>query len=403
MIVSGLIATVLFNVLIKENKSLLFSFGLALFAIYFSQGVFAARNQIFSFLIFELELYSLHGLLIEGKKRHFWILLILALLLVMFHDTVFPLFFVMILPYLAEVIFSKIWKLENSYKLEYSNLSNQKYLIILMMVSFAIGFLTPIFGTAYTNLVNCMNGVSTEFIEELQPVNLLSELPLALLVFLTFAILCFTKTKVKIKDMLFALGFMVFSLIANRNLYFMYLIGTIYVGNILMTFLNTYLGEEKVQTKLSKLESLKLLIAVISILIVITSIKNFSKRLDTEYVDDLSYPIEETAYILKYLDYENMRLWTHFNFGSYLELNGIKVFVDSRSGMYTEQENEGCTVLEDWYKTNSGELKYNDTFEKYGITHVLVDKDELISQYIYDDPNYHLIYQSGIFSLYERK
>ena len=86
-------------------------------------------------------------------------------------------------------------------------------MIILVLLAIGIGFLTPIFGTAYTNIVNCMSGISTEFIGELQPVNLVQNLPLTFIAFLTIGIICFTKTKIKIKDLLFVFGFLIFSLI----------------------------------------------------------------------------------------------------------------------------------------------------------------------------------------------
>ena len=134
----------------------------------------------------------------------------------------------------------------------------------------------------------------------------------------------------------------------------------------------------------------------------IVSINNFASHLKENYVDDLIYPVEETSYILNNLDYENIRLWTHYNFGSYLELNGIKVFIDSRAEMFIEEMNENCTILEDWYLVCRGGKSYKEIFEKYNITHVLLYNDELINLYIKDDKDYNLIYKTGTFSLYEK-
>ena len=402
LIISSLIAIVLFNTLIKENNEMPLAFIVTLIAIYFSQGVFAARNQIFSFLIFELEIYSLNGLFIRGKKKFFWILLILAFALVNFHDTVYPLFFVMIMPYLAEIILSRFFNLEKSSKLEYSNITNKKYIFILILIAIIIGFFTPIFGTSYTNLINCMNGISTEFIGELQQVHLLKEIFLMFLAFLIIAILCFTKTKVKIKDILFVFGFMIFSLIAVRNLFFLYLIGIIYCTNIFSDFLNTYIVDYS--DALKKIEESKLIIIITSIIIILLSVDNLLMQFGKQYVDDFKYPIDETKYVLKNLDYKNIKLWTDFNWGSYLELNGIKVFLDSRSGMYTEQENKNCTVLYDWYNVSiKNSEKYSEIFKKYGITHVLVENDTNLEKKIIKDKDYILLYKSGAFSLYEVK
>ena len=43
-----------------------------------------------------------------------------------------------------------------------------------------------------------------------------------------------------------------------------------------------------------------------------------------------------------------------------------------------------------------------NTFEKYGITHVLLYKDELINTYIADDVNYNVLYEDDNFILYEK-
>ena len=399
LIISSLISIVVFSTLLKEKNELILSFIMSLISIYLSSVVFAARNQIFSFLIFVLEIYSLNGLLERGKTKYFYILLILAFLLVNFHDTVYPLFFVMMMPYLGEVILNKIFKLENSDKFEDSNLSNIKYLIILILLAIIIGFFTPIFGTAYTNLVNCMNGVSIDFISELQPVNLIQRLPLTIMTFLIISILIFTKTKVKIKDLLFVIGFIIFSLMASRNLFFLYLIGIISFTNIISSFINTYIAEEN--QILKKLENSIVFLTLFCIFILIYSISNISEQIEKNYVDDLEYPEYATEWILDNIDYKNMRIWNGFNFGSYLELNGIKVFLDSRSGMYTEQENKNCTVLKDWLDVYSGRVHYQDIFNKYDITHVLLNNEELINKFIVNDKNYKLIYQDDLYSLYK--
>ena len=65
--ISSLIAIVLFHVLLKEKNKLIVSFVFTLMGVFFANNVFAARNQIFSFLILELELLCLNGLFIQNK------------------------------------------------------------------------------------------------------------------------------------------------------------------------------------------------------------------------------------------------------------------------------------------------------------------------------------------------
>ena len=97
-----------------------------------------------------------------------------------------------------------------------------------------------------------------------------------------------------------------------------------------------------------------------------------------------------------------MKIYNHFDFGSYLELRKIPVFIDSRSEMYTKEFNENTSILSDSYNISLGIENYKDIFDKYEITHALLYNRELISIYIKDDPNWKLIYQDDIFGLYER-
>lgn len=405
ILLTMLITIVLFNTLLKPNKSLILSLIWTIISVYFSQGVFAYRNQIYSFLVFILELFALDGLLERGKKRYFWILIFLSIVLVNVHDTLYPIYFIIMLPYLAEIILSKlkIFHLKENYKIKFSNFKNQKYLILLIIICIFTGFLTPLFGTAYTNMLECMSGVSTDFIMELQPVNLLDTDLLLFFVVISIVIIGFTKTKIKLKDLLFVFGFIVFSLMASRNIYFMYLIGTVSVCNIFAEFIRTYSKENFLEELDTKICNSKILIFFIIFFMMVYSIYNFSKKFVRDYVDDLSYPIEATKWIKENIDLDEARIWNGFNYGSYLELNGIKVFVDSRSGMYCEEVNEGVTVLVDWLDVQNGRVNFKEIFDKYEITHCLIFNSDIVNQYIYYDDNYELVYQDDIFSIYEKK
>lgn len=400
MIMAGLIAIVFFANLLKGKNNLIISFVIALLTIYISNGIFAARNQIFSFLLFELEVFCLIGLLEQGKKRYFWFLLMIAFLLVLVHDTLYIMFWVLMLPYFVDFILSKIFKFEKNYKLKSSNLKNIKYLIILLILSIPIGFCTPIFASTYTNLINCMNGVSTEIIQELKPVNFIQDVNLLTITFIFVGLLAFTKTKFKIKDVLFVFGFLISAMMAGRNVYFLYLIGLIYLTNMFTECINTYVDEEKTKSFLEKFKSSKCIIIGICCFISIMSVKNMIYQIAKEYVSNIFFPTKATEWILENIDYEDARIWTSFNWGSYLELKGIKVFIDSRSGMYTEQENKGVTVLNDWHQISTDNADYHQVFEKYKITHCLVENSEKLSKKLANDEDYNIIYQDNLYSLY---
>lgn len=405
IIVSIIIFIVLFNVFLKEENNIVLSFIFTIVSIFISRGVLAARGQIFSFLIFVLELYAIVNLTRTGKKRYIISLLVLPIILANTHDTVWPFYFVLFLPYIAEAFFSKIEILlnkEESYKVEVKEVKYWKTLLIIMVISAFTGLITPVFGTAYINLFTVMAGVSKNFISELQQVDLLSTLPLLTIVVFTIGVVGFTKTKIRLKDLLFVFGFVILSLMAIRNCFFLYLLGIVSVCNIFTKFLKTYGKEMYLEYITDIIVNNKIYLFLISILIILISVTSFVGQIEEEYVNDFYYPVEAVEWMKKNINFDEMTIYNGFNYGSYLELNGIKVFMDSRSGMYCEEFTEGSTIMTDYLNVESGTEHYEKTFKNYGITHALIYNETIINQYISEDLNYECIYQDDIFALYER-
>ena len=71
-------------------------------------GFATARAQLVSFIIFAIEIYFIESFLINGKKRYLIGLFILSLLLCNIHVAVWPFYFIIYLPYLAEYLISII-------------------------------------------------------------------------------------------------------------------------------------------------------------------------------------------------------------------------------------------------------------------------------------------------------
>lgn len=404
ILITIIISIVVFNTLLKEENNILLSFIVTLFAMFISSGVFAARGQIFSFLIFTIEIYAITRLEKTGKKRYIITLLILPIILANTHDTVWPFYFVMFLPYIAEGIVSKIKLLNENepYKIVVKDIKQLKVMIIIMIVSAITGLITPVFGTAYINLFTVMEGVSKTFIQELQTVDIFSSIPLLTIVFLIIGIIGFTKTKIRLKDLLYVFGFTILSFMAARNCYFLYLLGIISICNIITEFLKTYNKNKDLENITNSLEKNKIYLIILIIIIALISLAGITSNMNKEYIDETRYPVETVKWIKNNIDIENMTIYNQFNYGSYLELNGIKVFMDSRSGIYCEEFTEGSTIMTDYINVEEGIVNYKSIFENYGITHVMLTNDSLINQYICYDSEYECIYQDDNFVLYEK-
>ena len=392
-ILQGILYYFIMNKII-QNKFILFL--TTIFIMYISSAAIAARSQVVSFLLFMLEFYAIEKLLETNKKRYLIILTIIPLLLVNIHASVFPMYFVIFLPYIAEFILAKL-KLNISENIIIEN-RNIKLLIIALVIGIILSFCTPKGVSPYTDMFNAMGGVSAEVIEELKPLNITNEIFFWIMLLIPIFIMMFSKTKVKITDGLFILGFALMALSTYRCVYFFYLISSISIIRIIKNFI--------VESDLEKIQinpKIKMVFVIlVYIVVILQAINRLYSGLIKDYVDTQKYPVNATNYILTNIDYENMRIFNSFNFGSYLELNGIKAFIDSRSGVFTEEFNPGVTILNDWIDVFYGGIHYEEIFEKYKITHALLAKEEIVNAYIIKDPVWKLVYQDDSFLLYEK-
>lgn len=396
MFIASLQGVLYYFIVNKITKNKFVSFLCTLFIMYISRNAIAARSQVISFLLFILEFYVIEKLLETNKNRYLVILSVIPLLLVNVHASVFPMYFVLFLPYIAEFILAKLkLNINENILIEKKNI---KKLVIALIIGILFSFCTPKGVSPYTDMFKAMNGVSTEFIAELQPIDITGEIYFWTLIFLSMYLLMFSKTKLRITDGFFILGFALMALATYRCVFFFYLISSICIARFVRDFINdNEFNFEFINKKI------KILFAcMIYVSVVLVTINQLYSHLKDDYVNSINYPVNATNYILNNIDFENMRIYNHFNFGSYLEVNGIKAFIDSRSGIFTEEFNPGTTILNDWLSADSGLVNYEDIFEKYNITHALLTNDEIINMYICKDSNWKLVYQDDIFLLYEK-
>ncbi len=386
-----------YHIVNKILKNNFISFLYTILITYLMRFEFCARGQLISFLIFLIEFYSIEQVLKTDKKIYYVILAILPFILINVHLSVYLFYFLMFVPYIIEFVLAKqkiIDFKDSKFIVEKNNILK---LIIFIIIAIIAPFFTPEKIEPYLYMFKTFGGVGSKFISEVQPLtieNLVVEITMLSLV---VAILGFTKTKAKITDCLFILGFLFLSMLIARSHFFFALISTICIIRIVGDFLKDYNVKLSFENKKYNVISILLIFT----LIISNIIYSFSYNYKNDYVDEKSYPTLASEYILKNIDTSKMKIYNHFNFGSYLEFKGIKTFLDSRAEVFTQSFNKDCTILEDWYEIICGNIDYKEIFEKYGITHAILYKTELISLYIDDDPNWNKIYEDDYFVIYE--
>ena len=455
-ILSVILGLSIYTVNRKLCKNQLLSFLITIGVMYLIRGYIAARAQLVTFILFIWTIYFIEKFLETKKKRYAAGLIIIPILIANLHVAVFPFYFVLYLPYIAEhviavisesiiyrksevrrlklkikllskkpensekveklkeelkVLLEKIDKvkvkrtkeLQNPYKLRLTKKDATKWLILIFIICLFTGLLTPIGNTPYTYLFKTMEGNTTQNINEHLPMTLADDTEVICTLILFLGIMIFTKVKIRLCD-LFMIGGLCYLMLATRRQVTMFaLMGSVILNRMLMELIKIY-------TKENIEDAVKKLTKVVGILIISVIMLGFSyymakDKFDDNFIDETTYPVQACDYIIENIDLGKARFYNEYNYGSYMLFRGIPVFIDSRADLYApEFSGKKDDIFMDFINTsNIGEF-YEDTFEKYDITHVITYKNSKMNMIITktNDPKYKELYSDKYFVVYER-
>lgn len=439
--------------LVKNN---LLSFVITIGVMYLIRGYIAARAQLVTFILFVLAIFFIEKFLENKKKRYAIGLIIIPILIANLHLAVFPFYFILYLPYIAEYIIAnfaekivyrktsikklkrkinKLSKIEgkeaeieklqkelveleekvdkikikrskelqNPYKIRLAKNNNVKWLILIMIICIFTGLLTPLGNTPYTYLIKTMEGNTTQNINEHLPMTLANDTEVICTLIIFLAILIFTKAKIRLSD-LFMLGGLCYLMLASRRqLSIFALICSIILNRLIVDLIQQY-------TKITLKEVEEKITNVIGILVITIIMLGFSyymakDKVNDSYIDESTYPVQACDYILENIDLGQARFYNEYNYGSYMLYRGIPVFIDSRADLYApEFSGKEEDIFMDFIETSNISTFYQDTFEKYNITHVITYKNSKMNMIITktNDPQYKELYSDKYFVIYER-
>lgn len=440
----------------KIVKNELTSFILTLGVIYVMSSFIAARAQLVTFILFSLAIFFIEKF-IQTKKIGYAIgLIIIPTIIANVHLAVWPFYFIIFLPYIAEYIIAlmidshliyktldkyriyKIKKLSNKegkeeqcenlkkiykqktiefqnklikqeqtrknpYKLKIEKKSSVKWLILIMTICVLTGLLTPLGDTPYTYLFKTMQGNTTKSINEHLPTVLIqSKIALTILAII-LSILIFTDTKIRLKDFFMLGGLIILMLMSKRQLSLLALIGVYSVNKLVCDLFEKY-DSDGTQKFINNITST--FGAIITILLItLISIIIYKPKVKNTYIDSKNYPVDAIIWLKENVDIENMRLYNEYNYGSYILYQDIPVFIDSRADLYTPEfnKNKDKDIFSDYIKVSGGNIYYDEIFDKYNITHLLIPNNTRINLFISRDSNYEQLYKDDNFVIYSRK
>lgn len=454
-IILGLL-TYLINIKLVKNK--FFSFIITIGAMYLIRGFIAARAQLVTYILFLLTIYFIERFLETKKKRYAAVLVIIPTIIANYHVAVFPFYFVLYLPYIAEYIIvvlseivlyrkikikmlkikikkleekqdineEKIEKLKNElveienkndkikirrtkqlkepYKIRLNKNNNVKWLILVMIICVFTGFLTPLGDTPYTYLVKTMQGNTTENINEHLPMTIAKEKDLMCTLIIFLSILIFTKAKLRLSDLFMLGGLCYLALSARRQVSIFAIINSLVLNRMIMEMLRIYEDKELEDIDKKLINQVPVLIGIIFVILGL-SFYQAKDKFNDSYISESSYPVKACDFILENIDLGQSKFYNEYNYGSYMLFRGIPVFVDSRADLYApEFSGKEEDIFMDFIETSNISKFYEDTFEKYNITHVITYRNSKTNMIITKtkDSNYKELYKDKYFVIYER-
>lgn len=383
---------------LRLNKSYFMSLLFSILGVIMLANYASARAQLFTYFLFLLEVYFIERLLSSSNKRYATWLFVICILIANMHAAVWPFYFILMLPFVAEAF---IYKISNKFKwdgiknLFYDKVivkkeDNIKMLLIVFGISLFLGLLTPICFTPYTYFIKTLQGDTMKFIEEHKPLVLVENAFVWGYLLILLIPLIFMKVKIRLRDLFMICGLVLMAFLSSRHVSLLAVIGTIYLCRLLCSVIDI--------SRVSDIEIPSLGYFIVLVVVIITSVFVYNINAKKSFIDEDLYPVSMVDYMYKNMDVKKIRLYNDYDFGSYLLYRDLKVYIDSRSDLYTKPFNGKFDIFDECMHITSN---YGRVFNKYGITHILIYVDTDLNQILSASPNYKLVHKEGRFALFE--
>ena len=256
-----------------------------------------------------------------------------------------------------------------------------------MIICVLTGLVTPLGTTPYTYLVKTMQGNTTQNINEHLPMTLVNCVEVLCVLIIFIALLTFTDIKIRLVDLFMLGGLILLMLYSKRQSTMFVIICSIILNRLVYEFISKE-GKD-IDEKLIKVFTTLFGGFMMSSLVLILSLYFVQSKIKAPYISKSEYPVEMSEFILQYFDDNNInikdvRLYNEYNYGSYLLFKGIPVFIDSRCDLYAPEYNGGRDIFMDFINSSSLDIWFEDIFEKYDITHVILYKNSKMNMIIQD-------------------
>ena len=393
--------------LFTENKKLKNVVLIISSVLYIAYAV--ARPTGVSFIMMLGLLYCMEKYRRTQKTLYLLVFPIVSLVLINVHAAMWPIMFVLLLPY----IFPYTWPTKDNFKENAKKWFNKnKFVLLTMAVMVGVGFVNPN-GLKGMTYVLASYGSATGGIEikELVPPATNELIGIIILIVASLIAVYTYMNKDKLVDknhdsqyeftrIYMALGTLVLACMHSRNMWYLILGGAPVILTVLSNFSLRKAKPKKEQPTyalfIKALYSVVLIVAVSAIMFITTDYSELTNK------DSQVAPIKAVEYLNEKAP-DDLKLYTEFNNGAFLEWHNYKVYMDARPELFQKNINGKEDIYTEYSSVIKGEIDYQEFLNKYNFTHLIVKEHTLFDMYLRQNPSYVAAVDGEDYTLYELK
>ena len=350
-----------------------------------------SRPILFTLLILICELYLLERYIGEQKIGYLIPLPILSALLVNLHAAMWPVQFVLLIPYIIDSFRFKVLMLEGQGY-------NKRFFFPAILLMFAAGFANPYGIDAMTYLFRSYGYTEINQVNEMMPANINNVL--GILIFATFfligAIYFLKKNgKTRLRYALLTMGTAVLSLSSTRS-FVLFVVCSMFP--LAYWLKDIKLPENKIKTTKGTLALRAVLIVLVSLELIYAFYSRAVKIAQIEGEPPVSGAVH---YLLASESPGDVVLYTGYDDGGYAEFMGFRPYIDPRAEVFVQKNNKTRDIMKEYYLLQAGGLYYKELLDEYQFTHLIVSDYDILHTYLPYDSEYRLVYDDGDYFVYQ--
>ncbi len=361
------------------------------------------RPYLLSTIVFIEIMIVLEKYAVSKRKTLLLLLPVFSALLINLHAAMWPLQFVLLLPYFLGAFSYKRW-----------GIAQVNYPVwplgVSALLMFAAGLANPYGFSAMSYLPRSYGHKEiSSFIAEMQAPDIntpLGKLIFGVILLVFIALIFYRQGRIKLRYVLLIFGMAYMALSSVRSFLLFLAIGVFPLSSLFSDLALPVSKkhwandlEQDVRAR-KRTKTIRQAIIVLIIILITLSFFRLNSYEDNDAIQILQ--LDEVAQIILEDSKTGLvTVYTGYNDGAYVEFLGIKAYIDPRAEVFLIENNGQKDVMKEYTDLQAGRLHYKTFISRYDFTHLIVQEADILFTYLSEDRDYKQTFKNNGYYLFE--